>query len=1390
MRRLLCGVLVSVCAVVGVSASSASAHWGSPASFGGGDVFAPLGVAVDGSGDVYVGSLVVGGVDEFDASHGLVAPPSPFGAGKPSPFGSAAYSGVAVDPVDGDVYVVDAYGQEVDTYDPSSGALLSSFPIPGAANYLGSFTLVQIASDAVGNVYVPNAPNNEVQVFSPSGGAPGGVAASITGSGADALKGPTGVAVSASGDVWVADSGNGRIEEFEPSGAFVKEIVSPGVLAVAVDAAGDVFASVHASTGAHVLEYNAAGVQIDDFGLGTLGEVEGEGEIPNVIAFDEQHEVLYVADFENSVVWAFVPAPEVTTGPPSNLRQASATVSGHVDPAGGGEIVSCEFEYGTSTAYGQTAPCEPPAPYTTATSVSANLTGLVSGTGYHYRLVAGNARGSSDGGDETLTAAGPVVGDESAEARTRSATLTAQIDPNGQDTTCAVQYVSESEFQSTGYTGATTVPCTPSDVGSGSAERYVSATLPSLELDASYHYRFIASNQAGTEDGADQVFATFGIQSFALGTSYQDGQPYTQAGGHPYELTAGFSFNTSTDRTGKPGSADANPEEIRTELPAGMIGNPDATPKCAPYDVAHADCSGATQVGLIVLHTAGGGSSEAPIYNVVPPAGLAAQFAARFNGFVTAHIDVKLRSGGDYGVTADALDVSAGEGLDGISVTLWGVPAESSHDKDRYCPAPGEINEEYPCSSGAPVVPFLTNATSCTGALTSTLRVASWQEPGLFLDATSEMPGVTGCDRPPFTPTITVQPEARGTSEATGMDVDLHVPQNENPAGVAEAELKDAVVTLPEGVAVNPSSANGLAACAPGQIELHGPEPAGCPDASKIGTVEIDSPLVDHPLDGGIYLATPYENPFGSLIAVYIAVHDPVTGVVVKLAGHVEADPGTGRLTTRFDENPQLPFEDLRVHFFGGANASLVTPDSCGTFTTNTDLTPWTSPEGADAFPTGSFQIEEGCAPRGFAPGFTAGMSSNQAGAFSPFSVTLSRSDGDQQLAGVSVTTPPGLLGLLKSVQLCGEPQAAQGTCGAGSLIGHTSVAAGVGPDPVWVQGGQVYLTGPYKGAPFGLSVVVPAVAGPFNLGTVVIRAAISVDPHTAQITVSSDPFPTILDGIPLKVRTVSITIDRAGFMFNPTSCEPLSVGGTVVSTQGAQAGVSSRFQAAGCQGLPFKPVFSVSTQAKTSKKNGASLTVKGLFPTGEANVHSVAVILPKQLPARLTTIQQACTEATFAANPASCPAGSDIGTATASTPILANPVTGPVYLVSHGGAAFPDVVAILQGEGVTVDLVGSIDIKKGITSSDFATVPDAPIGSFALTLPEGPHSGLAAVVPAKAKGNMCGQTLTMPFTSTGQNGVVVKQTAKIAVVGCPKPKKKAKARSRARGAHGKQAKK
>ncbi len=888
-----------------------------------------------------------------------------------------------------------------------------------------------------------------------------------------------------------------------------------------------------------------------------------------------------------------------------------------------------------------------------------------------------------------------------------------------------------------------------------------------------------ASTSVQNEIGVTPPFGA-SLTSYLSGL---DGAPDTQAGDHPYEYALRIELNDEFRFTPNEGDAIEatsvqDVKDVVIDLPLGFLGSTRAAPQCTFAQLSShisngvGGCPVATEIGQIVTLPDTLNGVHGPLYNMVPEHGAAAEF-----GFVDvtagAHVlySSVVPTPAGYVLRTTSPDIPQ-IAMSAIEVTLFGDPAARDE-------------------SGNNPVALFTNPSQCTGEpLKTSIHLDSWQSPGSYnadgtpdfndpnwAAGTAESPPVTGCDQLQFEGSIGAQLETAQADSPSGLGFELKVPQSEDPGTLATPPLRKAVVTLPAGVSVNPSSAGGLQACSPAQIGLGSNAQPTCPEASKIGVVELTTPLLAGVLQGSVYLATQGENPFHSLLAMYMVVDDPTTGVLIKSPGRIDPDPATGQLTTTFDELPQFQFSDLKLHLFGGARAPLSTPAGCGTYTTTSSLTPWSAPDsGPPAEPSDSFQISTGCVT-GFNPSFSAGTTDNQAGAFGPFTLTLSRGDQDQNLAGITVTTPPGLLGVLKGVERCPEPQASQGTCGQSSLIGHTTVAAGTGPDPYWVQGGQVFLTGPYKGAPFGLSIVVPAVAGPFNLGNVVVRAAISIDPHTAQITVASDPLPTILQGIPLDIRTVNVTIDRAGFMFNPTNCESLSVGGTLSSTQGATADVSSHFQAANCANLPFRPLFAVSTQAATSKKKGASLIVKGTFPAGEANIHSVAVTLPKQLPARLTTIQQACTEAVFNANPASCPVGSNIGTATARTPILANPVVGPVYLVSHGSAAFPDVVAILQGEGVTVDLVGSIDIKHNITSSTFAAIPDAPIASFALTLPEGPHSGLAAVVPAKAKGNLCGQSLTMPFTITGQNGAVVKQTVKIAVTGCPRAKKKAKAR-------------
>jgi len=661
-------------------------------------------------------------------------------------------------------------------------------------------------------------------------------------------------------------------------------------------------------------------------------------------------------------------------------------------------------------------------------------------------------------------------------------------------------------------------------------------------------------------------------------------------------------------------------------------------------------------------------------------------------------------------------------------------------------------------------------------------------------------------------------------------------------------------VALPEGVAINPAGGDGLEACSEGLVGFGGfteyaSEPGSdipsftamlpgsfgstealqpginfCANASKIGTVTIHTPLLPDPLVGAVYLGAQEANPFGSLVAMYVVAEDPVSGTVVKLPGVVHLTP-SGQIVSTFENNPQLPFEDAELHFFGGERAPLASPSRCGAYTTQASYTPWSGNGVVDASST--FDVTSG--PHGgpcpgaslpFSPSLTGGTTSIQAGGFSPFTMTISREDGEQTLQAISLHMPSGVSGLLAGVELCPEPQADQGTCGPNSQIGETTVGVGVGGDPFTVKGGKVFITGPYKGAPFGLSIVNPAKAGPFDLENtsanhpvcdcLVVRAKIEVDPITSQLTVTSDnegPYqiPTSLEGIPLQIKHVNVTINRPGFTFNPTNCNPTQIGGGLSSIEGGKAALAVPFQATNCAVLGFKPGFSVSTAGKTSRKNGASLHVKLTYPKApfgsQANIKSVKVDLPKQLPSRLTTLQKACTAAQFDVNPAGCPAASKVGMAKAITPLVPVPLEGPAYFVSYGGAKFPELVVVLQGYGVTIDLHGETFInKEGVTSSTFKTVPDAPVGSFELTLPQGPDSALAA------NGNLCALTKTvlakrkvtvrshghtktitrkirstvsasliMPTAFVAQNGMTTKQNTQIEVTGCKKQKAKAK---------------
>ncbi len=898
----------------------------------------------------------------------------------------------------------------------------------------------------------------------------------------------------------------------------------------------------------------------------------------------------------------------------------------------------------------------------------------------------------------------------------------------------------------------------------------------------------------------------FGAEHVELDPEGQSGAAETLAGRHPFQLTTTLDFNQTLEPESTEPAAPALLKNLHFTLPPGLIGDPQATPKCSNLDFSTLYvkdtnlCPTDTVVGAasVTLHepaNAGYVTVPVPLFNLTPAPGEPARFG--FEAFnVPVVLDTAVQTGGDYSVQVNVANATSAAQVLGSQVTFWGEPGDPRHDGSRGwdCIAGGgDAPEGQSCEAPdpRPTVPFLTLPTSCEGPLTATLSGDSWS--GEQLQGQASIHALEGCGDLPFAPSIDVGPDVHSASTPTGLEVDSKVPQDGllGAGARASADVRDSTVTLPVGVELSPSAANGLQACSEQEIGFKGfngerqideftPSAPSCPEASKLGLVHIKTPLLEHELQGAIYLATPApngevgNNPFNSLAALYLIAEEPVSRVLVKLAGEVSLNEETLQATTTFANTPQVPFEELRLDLFGGPRASLSTPPHCGAYQLGASITPWSAPTASEVQSAPEeLSITEGAEaspcqdPEPFAPGFSAQALSTQAGAFTPFTLTIARRDQDQALSGVSVKLPPGAAALLSEVTPCPEPQASEGSCGPESLIGHARVSAGLGSEPVSPPEGEVFITGPYRGAPFGLSIVAPAVAGPFDLGNVVVRSKIEVDPHTAQASIQSEPLPTELKGIPLQLKDITVSVDRPNFEYNPTSCAPMKVEGTLQGAEGQSHTVSSPFQVGGCQNLPFKPIVTAQTQGKTSKANGASLSLKFASAKGQANVAKTVLTIPAILPARLSTIQKACLAKTFEANPASCPEGSDIGQAVVHTPVLKSPLTGPIYLVSHGNAAWPDAELVLQGEGITVILDGQTAIKKGITTSSFQAVPDAPFSSLEASLPEGPHSALTTNLPVKAKYSLCGQKLQIPMVLTGQNGAPIEQKTKVSVQGC-----------------------
>jgi hypothetical protein len=989
----------------------------------------------------------------------------------------------------------------------------------------------------------------------------------------------------------------------------------------------------------------------------------------------------------------------------------------------------------------------------------------------------------------------------------------------------------------------------------------------------------------------------FGIREGSVEADFFDGaypfgEPLRQAGAHPFEQRVNFELDQRS-AVGPDGTRYTSPSglarTIEATLPRGMLGNPEAVPKCQPSDFLKPSaeagntaprstgCPADTQVGFINIALVYGPeshgkrivggvealntnltASHVPIYNMAPPKGVLADFAFSVGGVVQAHIYSRLDPAHDYAIETVAPDIASylGIRMRASEVTIWGVPGDPAHDRFRYF-SERQNNHEF---VGAPfgtaaIRPLLTTPMDCGEENGGVLISAdSYEHPGEFSPPVEshEPLDVTGCEdaRFRFEPDISLEPTDRHAGAPTGLEVKLKVPQRNDEAknaqelyaqngdakAIATPPIKKTVVTLPQGMTLNPSAGQGLGGCSLAQLGMSSSgvpnaEPVRCPEDSAIGTLILHSPElpVTEPLTGRVYIAKQGENPFGSIFALYLVLENKDRGELVKLAGKIELDPVTGQIKTTFDDLPQYHVSDFQLIFKGGIRAALVNPLTCGAKTITAEYYSWQDPNtphvAADSYdvtqrPDGSPCVHDP-AERPFAPQLSAGTTNPTGGAFSPFTLQLTRTDEDQEISTLGVTLPSGLIGKIAGVAQCPEAGIAQAksregvpgdgaleqadpSCPAASLVGSTLVGVGTGASLTWVPG-KAYFAGPYKGAPFSLVVITPSVVGPYDLGTVALRNALYIDPLTAQVRVVSDPLPHILDGIPVRIRDVRVSIDRSQFMFNPTNCNEQQISSAIGSVEGASASPASRFQVANCATLAFKPSFQVSTSGRTSKINGAGLDARVSFPGGsmgsQANVAYVKVSLPKQLPSRLTTLQKACLASVFEANPAACPPGSVIGTARTSTPVLPVELTGPVYFVSHGGEAFPSLVVVLQGDGVTVDLTGTTFISKaGVTSTTFKTVPDVPFNTFELTLPQGPYSALAA------NGNLCAltkvvtvkkrvtvhshghtihrlrkvkrrvaQSLVMPTEFIAQNGAQLHQNTKIAVTGCPKAKKPAK---------------
>ncbi len=865
------------------------------------------------------------------------------------------------------------------------------------------------------------------------------------------------------------------------------------------------------------------------------------------------------------------------------------------------------------------------------------------------------------------------------------------------------------------------------------------------------------------------------------------------AGSHPYSYTVSFAFNTEPSGDVEGGE----PRDIIADLPPGFVGNPLAVPRCTrqQFEGVFAKCPTDTQVGVIHAILPEIGEVKLPIFNIEAPPGVAGQLGgSAVNLNVLQNASVRTDEG--YGLTVGAFNVP--NAVSAASETIWGVPADPSHDPERGLDA---LDGGPPVSSEAPPFPFLTLPTSCEAPMEVTVRADSKLAPGGFVEQSvlSAEPGgnpapLIGCESVPFEPSVLASPSSSSLQSSSGLDFELKLPNKGllDRFGTAETEPRKTEVALPAGFVVNPSAAAGIGTCSPAQYAAETPASApgqGCPETAKLGSLLARSPLLEEPVEGSVYLATPQDNPFNSLVALYIVARVPERGVLIKQAGEVRLDPGSGQLTATFDNLPPLPYSSFKLHFRDGSRAPLTTPSTCGSFTARALLFPFSNPgvpvERNPVFPVNSGTNGSACASSEAQlpnrPGLEAGTVTPIAGSYSPFVFKLSRENGSQRIGAVETTLPKGVTGKLAGIPYCADAQiaaaAARTHFGEGALeqagpscppateVGVVTVGAGSG-SPFYVRG-RAYLAGPYRGAPLSLAIITPAIAGPFDLGVVVVRTALYVDETTAQIRAVSDPLPTILDGIPLDVRSIALEMNRPNFTLNPTGCNAKSVLGSATSTLGQVAPLSNRFQVGACGALGFKPNLALSLKGGTRRTQHPKLKAVVTYPKGSyANVSRASVTLPRSEFIDPERVASPCTRPQFSEG--RCPKDSILGTAKAFTPLLDKPLTGKVYFRANGGERnLPDIVADLGGQ-IHFVLVGQVDavVKKSTDISrirnTFAAVPDAPVSKFVLEL-KGGKEGL--LVNSE---NLCAKTRRATVKLTAQNGRT-HNTAPVIATSCPK---------------------